>query len=183
MKIVFLTHVFKKKIDRYYSLVKVNENVYMKKMRFFYYLLHSKNEFEKFLLVFEKIAKNCFSCVAYFPSNSSVCRNISSYWIIKMHSQSCSKFNQLFEFFTEKAIALAVFKWELFLWYLLFLRKSAAINSILHVIKCTMSEKRAIVWPTTCKKPHFKIRNSFWEKRKKHFWSCCREPTNNRTLA
>ena len=52
-----------------------------------------------------------------------------------------SKFNQLFEFPIENAIAWAVFMWELFLWYLLFLRKSAAINSILHVIKCTMSEK------------------------------------------
>ena len=79
MKIVFLTHVFKKIIDRYYSLVEVNEKRVYEKDAFFYYLQHAKNEFEKFLLVFEKIEKNCFSCVAYFPSNSSVCRNNSSH--------------------------------------------------------------------------------------------------------
>ena len=79
MKIVFLTHFFKKKIDRHYSLVKVNEKRVYEKDAFFYYLQHAKNKFEKFLLVFEKIAKNCFSCVAYFPSNSSVCRNNSSH--------------------------------------------------------------------------------------------------------
>ena len=37
-------------------------------MRFFInYLQHAKNEFAKVLLVFEKIAKNCFSCVGIFP--------------------------------------------------------------------------------------------------------------------
>ena len=77
VKIVFLTHVFKKKIDRHYSLVKVNEKRVYEKDALFYYLQHAKNEFEK--LVFEKIAKNCFSCVAYFPSNPSVCRNNSSH--------------------------------------------------------------------------------------------------------
>ena len=61
MKIVLLTHVFKKKIDRPYSLVKVNEKRVYEKDAFFHYLQHAKNEFKKFLLVFEKIAKNCFS--------------------------------------------------------------------------------------------------------------------------
>ena len=65
MKIVFLTHVFKKKIDRHYSLVKVNEKRVYEKDVFFYYLQHAKNEFEKFILVFEKIAKNFFVCCVF----------------------------------------------------------------------------------------------------------------------
>ena len=60
-KLFFLTHVFKKKIDRHYSLVKVNEKRVYKKDAEFYYLQHAKNEFEKFLLVFEK-KKVFFMC-------------------------------------------------------------------------------------------------------------------------
>ena len=68
MKIVFLTHVFKKKINRHYSLVKVNEKRVYEKDAFFSYLQHAKNEFEKFLLVFEKIAKkNVFRVLRIFP--------------------------------------------------------------------------------------------------------------------
>ena len=66
MKIIFMTHVFKKKINRYYSLVKVNENRVYEKDAQFYYLQHARNKFEKFLLVFEKITKNCFPCVRIF---------------------------------------------------------------------------------------------------------------------
>ena len=44
------------------------KNVYMKKMRFFYYLQHAKNEFEKFLLVFEKLQKKTvFRVLRIFP--------------------------------------------------------------------------------------------------------------------
>ena len=41
--------------------------MYMEKDAFFYYLQHAENEFEKFLLVFEKIAKNCFRVLRIFP--------------------------------------------------------------------------------------------------------------------
>ena len=47
VKIVFLTHVFKKKIDRDYSFVKVNLKSVYEKDAFFHYLQHAKNEFEK----------------------------------------------------------------------------------------------------------------------------------------
>ena len=68
MKIVFLTHVFKKKIDRHYSFVEVNEKRVYEKDAFFYYLQHAKNELEKFLLVFEKIAKKTvFRVLRIFP--------------------------------------------------------------------------------------------------------------------
>ena len=69
MKIVFLTHVFKKKIDRHYSLVKVNEKRVYEKDALFYNLQHAKNEFGKKLLVFEKIAKKLlfFRVLSIFP--------------------------------------------------------------------------------------------------------------------
>ena len=67
MKIVFLTHVFKKKIDRHYSLVKVNEKRVYENDAFFYYLQHAKNEFKKIPLSFrENCKKNVFRVLSIF---------------------------------------------------------------------------------------------------------------------
>ena len=60
VKIVFLTHVFKKKIDRHYSLVKLNEKRVYEKDAFFYYLQRSINELEN-------LQKNVFRVLCIFP--------------------------------------------------------------------------------------------------------------------
>ena len=48
-------------------------------MSFFYYLQHTKNELEKFLLVFEKLAKTVFRVLRIFPQIHRSVQNNSSH--------------------------------------------------------------------------------------------------------
>ena len=67
VKIVFLTHVFKKKIDRHYSLVKVNKKRVYEKNAFFITYNMQKTNFKNSSQFSRKLQKTVFRVLSIFP--------------------------------------------------------------------------------------------------------------------